>query len=165
MKIKKEHFIMARARNIGQKLAEQEFERLSKIASKKDEKKIKIYLDEYGNEVHVKGPLVDRVRKTESLAERIARYDRLSAAVAASRASMVHALGDMFTDEPDEDPNDDTLMDNVEIRDDFGEVINPTPVKEPEIGVQEGEKPAATTSQAGEKPTVEPVSDPETVQE
>ena len=165
MKIKKEHFILARARNIGQKLAEQEFERMSKLVSKKDEKKIKIYLDEYGNEVHVKGPLVDRVRKTESLAERIARYDRLSAAVAASRASMVHALGDMFTNEPDEDPNDDSLMDNVEIRDDFGEVINPTPVKKPEIGVQEGEKPAASTIQAGEKPTVEPVSEPETVQE
>lgn len=165
MKIKKEYFILARARNIGQKLAEQEFERLSKIASKKEEKKIKIYLDEYGNEVHVKGPIVDRVRKSETLAERIARYDRLSAAVAASRASMAHVFGDMFTDEPDEDPNDDSLMDNVEIRDDFGEVISPTPVEKPEIGVQEGEQTAAPQSQAVEEPTVEPVSEPETVQE
>ncbi len=125
MKISKESFILARARNIGHDLANAEFERLSKSLSKSRNEKAKIYLDEYGNEVHVRGPLVDRIRKTETLAERIARYDRLAAAVSASRASMQFALGEMFTNDPEEDPNDDSLLDNTEVRDEFGEVISP----------------------------------------
>lgn len=127
MKLDKKAFIFARARNIGHTLAEEEFKRLQERAkSKKSD--VKIYLDEYGNEVHVKGPIVDRVRKVETLQERIARYDRLAASVRASRASMSYLMGEMFTDEDDEDPYDDSSMSDVVMKDDFGDDI---PVKSP----------------------------------
>lgn len=160
MKIRKEQFVLARARNIGQKMAEAEFDRMTKLVSDKKKDRVKVYLDEMGNEVHVKGPLVDRVRKTESLAERIARYDRLYIAVRANR----QAMQSMLFEESEEGDDDYSSMEDVETRDDFGEIVN-TPQKEPEIGVQEGGQPAAPQSQAGDKPTVEPVSEPETVQE
>lgn len=160
MKIDKKHFILSRARNIGKVLAEEEFKLLQERA-KARVSTVKIYLDEYGNEVHVKGPIVDRVRKVETLQERIQRYDRLAAAVRASRASMMHAMGEMFTDDPDEDPEDDSLLDDTPSRDEFGDL---TPnFKRQEIGAQDGEEPAAPTSQAGVQPTAEPVSEPEPV--
>lgn len=180
MKIDKTSYIKSRARNIGMDAAVKEFDNIlskAKIAAADIKKAIEktpekangtaisfdvqMYFDEFGREVHVKGPIVDRVRKVESLKDKIARFDRLAVTVANSR-NMNHMI-DMVTNAPDENVEDDSLLDDTIFKDDFGEDI--TPVKEPEIGVQEGEKPAATTSQAGEKPTVEPVSEPETVQE
>ena len=159
MKIDKKDFIFSRARNIGNVLAAKEWAKLQSLARARVST-VKVYLDEYGNEVHVKGPIVDRLRKVESLEERIKRYDRLAAAVRASRASMMHVMGEMFTEDPDEDPEDDSLLDDTPIRDEFGD-LTPNP-KRQEIGAQDGEEPAAPTSQAGVQPTAEPVSEPET---
>lgn len=153
MKLNKKDFIFARARNIGIELAEAEFARIKTKADEAAKNKVRIYLDEYGNEVHVRGPLVDRVRKIESLSERIARYDRLAASVRASRAAMMHAMGEMFTDEADEDPNDDSLLDNVPEKDDFGEDHY---IKQP-AAPEKGEAAAnGSAALSGDEPVTQP---------
>lgn len=170
MKLNKKDFIFARARNIGMELAEAEFARIKTKVDNAAKAKVRIYLDEFGNEVHVRGPLIDRVRKIESLPERIARYDRLAASVRASRAAMMHAMGEMFTDEAEEDPNDDTLLDNVPERDVFGDEHYVKQPAVPEKGVATANGSAALS---GDEPVTQPsapaepaiIADGETVEE
>lgn len=178
MKVDKDLYLKMRARNIGMDKAVKEFNSILARAKKQAEDikkvqscqvddstgtvitmKVKMYFDEFGREVHVNGPLIDRVKKVETLQEKIARFDRLAAQVRNSRQNMHLAFGDMMTDE-EEDLEDDSLLDDTPIRDEFGDDI--TPVKRPETGVQAGEEPAAATSQSGVQPTAEPVSEPET---
>lgn len=85
----------------------------------------KVYLNDVGSEVHVQGENIARVSKTESLAEKIARFDRLAAYVRQSRAAQMLLSsdfedGDGYTDE---ELNDDSFADEQDPFDEFGEPI------------------------------------------
>lgn len=90
----------------------------------------KMYLDEFGREIHVRGPLVAQVGKPESLREKIARFDRLAEQVARSRAIMMSTV-DEFGPDVDEDPDDDSFLDDIDETDPFGDpiVAEPLPAK------------------------------------
>lgn len=113
----------------------------------------KIYLNEAGNEVHVSGPLVANLHESETLAQKIARFDRLAAMVRQNRAIMQSVLNeDDDYEESDEELLDDSFADDVSSDfDDFGDPIandNPSPV-----GATNGDEPAgkpAAPQQAGQ---------------
>lgn len=164
MKLLKEQFIAGRIRHKTVELAEKEYTRLVKAREIRAKNAVNIYLDEYGNEVHVQGPLINRVRKVETLQERIARFDRLAAAVNASRQAMAFVANEIgvigvdkhgqpiFADGVIEDPADfDKLTDVPEI-DAFGEVI---PVAKP---AQPEETPADNGGAgiSGDEPVSQP---------
>lgn len=175
MKIDKNAYLKSRARNIGMDAAVKEFDNIlskAKIAAadikkaieKEPEKAngtaisfdVQMYFDEFGREVHVKGPIVDRVRKVESLKDKIARFDRLAATVANSRN--INHMIDMVTNAPDEDVEDDSLLDDIIIKDDFGEDITPT---HQAIGEEQGGSQPAPTAKADGEPVSEPVASPD----
>lgn len=110
-----------------------------------------------GGEIHRGESVVDRISKPETLREKIARFDRLSARV---RQDRMFALGMLQDSIPDgEDSEDDFDFESGEIIDDFGDVVEipSQPVVKPvESGDGDGEKAAAPQSQAAEKPSEEP---------
>lgn len=114
-----------------------------------------------GGEIHRGESVVDRISKPETLREKIARFDRLAARVRQDRQYLAMLGGEMLS--PDDEDPDDFDFESGEIRDDFGDVVEipsqpvPKPVKS---GDGDGEEPAATNSQAGEKPSEEPDENP-----
>lgn len=172
MKIFDKDFIAGRAKAMSAAVVEKKLAEYKKAAELRKKNASKIYLDEYGNEVHINGPVVETVHKVETLQERIARYDRLAAAVRASRQAMNFVANEMgvigvdkhgqpiFGKDVVEDPEDFEKLSDVEEIDDFGDVI-----EKPAIGVQDGEKIAAPQSQAIEEPIEKPVADPVPEQE
>lgn len=125
------------------------------------EKAKKVYLNEFGNEVHINGPKVAIVQKTETLKDKVERLDRLAQAVRASRAAMMGIFEDMgvrgvdkngnpvFDDE--EDPDDFTLLDDVQQVDEFGDIVANSNIKPSADAVAPAGEPAAPTA----KPAVE----------
>ena len=110
-----------------------------------------------GGEIHRGESVVDRLSKPETLREKIARFDRLSARVCQDRQYLAQIGGEMLS--PDDDNPDDFDFEDGEYVDDFGDiVVTPTnPVVNPvESGDVEGEKAAATQSPAAEQPITEP---------
>lgn len=124
MEITKEIFYASRRKVEGIKVAQDSF-KVSKSFDTKIDKSSnipsKMYLDEYGREIHVRGPLVASTQKPESLREKIARFDRLAEQVRRNRALMFGLLQDI--EEDDEDVCDDKLLDDVVELDPFGEPI------------------------------------------
>lgn len=83
-----------------------------------------VYINVYGEEVHVNGPIVQPVAKFETLAEKIARFDRLAANVAANRALLLELSQSGVFDDSEETPEEeDKAMEEVESVDDFGDVV------------------------------------------
>lgn len=112
-------FVMQHKKASGIEAAKSMLKEMKEEASKvKDHDKV--YINVYGNEVHVKGPSVVTLAKPESLAEKIARFERLAEQVRINR-SLLQGLVQEIVD--DEDPNDDDNLDDVKDYDDFGEVI------------------------------------------
>lgn len=110
-----------------------------------------VYLNEFGNEVHVNGPVAESLMKEETLQERIARFDRLADTVAAIRMARSMGLIEGETDEFEEDVNDDSLLDDIEIRDDFGDIVEKVSVAEPKNSASAAQTmPAASVS--GDEP-------------
>lgn len=87
---------------------------------KKNEKPSKVYLNEFGAEVHVNGDVVASLSKGETLIEKIARFNRLEEQVAAIRFAQQNGMLPPF-DDFEEDVNDFSLLDDVEIIDEFGD--------------------------------------------
>lgn len=113
-----------------------------------------VFLNEFGNEVHQKGDLAASLVKGETLRERIARFDALAERVAAIR--MARALGVLPSEEIEEDVNDDSLLDDVEIRDDFGDIVSVAEPAKPEKSVsKETVPPMSVGDISGDEP-VEP---------
>ena len=127
--LSKEIFVKMYSKAIGKVQAEEMYDQVVKsLPVKKDARKV--YLNAFGAEVHVNGDVSAALKKGETLAERIARFDRLSAQVAAIRYA--RAMGMLPEDEGDEeDVNDFSKLDDVEIKDDFGDVIEKPSVAEP----------------------------------
>lgn len=128
MEITKEIFLESRRKVDGITSAKvTAFDNVRKAKSEEQPKKV--FLDVYGREIHVNGPLVASTSKPESLREKIERFDRLAERVRMSRAIMMDTLDEF--DGPDEDPDDDTLLDDTPELDPFGDpiVAEPTPVK------------------------------------
>ena len=127
----------------------------------------KVYLNEFGNEVHVNGPTVAFL-KTETLREKIERLNRLAATVRANRAAMAQVYNDMGFVGIDkngnpvveqEDPNDFSLLDDVEQRDEFGDVIvNSNKKPSADAGAPAGE-PAAPPAKPAEEQAAEASGD------
>lgn len=116
------------------------------------------YLSPTGGEVHLGESTVDRITKVESLREKVARFERLAARVRQSLPYGMELAKELAGE--DEDPDDFDFEDG-EYVDEFGDVHIPMSGKDVEIAECEGEKPAATNSQAGEKPSDEVVSESE----
>lgn len=113
----------------------------------KDEPVKTFVLSPTGGEIHRGESVVDRISKPETLREKIARFDRLSARV---RQDRMFALGMLQDSIPDgEDSEDDFDFEDGEIRDDFGDIIE-TPVQPVETKVEPEPEPVA-------EPTGDPV--------
>lgn len=80
----------------------------------------KVYINVYGAEVHVNGPVVAFVKKTETLAEKVARFERLAANVKAQRQLMYSLAKDMLEEDETEEEAE-KAMEEVESVDEFGE--------------------------------------------
>lgn len=114
-------FIEMYSKAIGKAAAREMLSEVRKTLSIK-EKPTESYLNEFGNEVHVNGDVSASLTKGETLQERIARFDKLADQVAAIRYA--RAMGMLPDDDgPDEDVNDFSKLDDVEIRDDFGDIV------------------------------------------
>lgn len=124
------------------------------------EKAKKVYLNEFGNEVHINGPKIAIVQKTETLKEKVERLDRLAQAVRASRSAMMGVFEDMGVRGIDkngqpvfdeEDPDDFSLLDDVQQVDEFGDIIANSNIKPSADAVAPAVEPAAPTA----KPALE----------
>lgn len=114
------------------------------------------YLSPTGGEIHVNGPTVQYIKKSESLAEKIARFDALSERVHADQRLMFGVVSDLVSE--DDDPDDYDFADGNDV-DEFGDVIEKVPAKgeqplsaEPAQPVKEQVEPA---------PVAEPAANPE----
>lgn len=146
----KKTFIGMYKKAIGASQAAKMFDEVQSI-QKKQETHSEVYLNEFGNEVHVKGDMVASLVKGETLKERIARFDKLAERVAAVR--MARALGILPSEDIEEDVNDDTLLDDVEIRDDFGDIVEKPTVAEPEKSVAKATVPPMSAAEiSGDEP-------------
>lgn len=125
----------------------------------KDELVKTFVLSATGGEIHRGESVVDRISKPETLKQKIARFERLAQKVRQSRESLYLAMQDSIPD--GDDPADDFEFEDGDFVDDFGDVIEPNKPIKPAIGEGEGVQPAAPHSQAGDKPSDEPVADPD----
>ncbi len=83
-----------------------------------------------GGEIHRGESVVDHISKPETLREKIARFDRLSAKVRQDRQYLAMMGGEMLS--PDDENPDDFDFDDGEYVDDFGDiVVTPTQPVEP----------------------------------
>lgn len=80
----------------------------------------KVYINVYGAEVHVNGPVVSFLKKPETLAEKVVRFERLAAAVKAQR-KLMYSLAKDVLEEDETDEEADKAMEEVESVDDFGD--------------------------------------------
>lgn len=125
---KDEIFVAQHKKAMGEEKARKMLEDVKK-AYKSEEKPKKVYISVYGGEVHVNGPVVVQVEKPETLAEKIARFERLAETVRANRSLMSQLAHDIISDD-EEDINDDSLLDDVEDLDAFGEPVQKVSVAE-----------------------------------
>lgn len=150
----KKTFIDMYKKAIGASRAEKMYNEVmecQKELKKRSEALYDVFLNEFGNEVHLKGDMAASLIKGETLKERIARFDRLSEHVAAVR--MARALGVLPSEDIEEDVNDDTLLDDVEIRDDFGDIVEKPTVAGPEKSVAEATVPPMSAAEiSGDEP-------------
>lgn len=128
-------FICQHKKACGEDKAKKMLESLKKQETKKEDHK-KVYISIYGGEVHVNGPVAVCVRKPESLAEKIARFEALAERVAANRMLVHQVINDTFN-EGDEDVLDDKIDDFDDV-DDFGELVEKQPVAKPKEFTAEG---------------------------
>lgn len=144
MKIISTDFLLGRAKINAAKDVQASFDAFKASIAKLAKNASKVYLNEFGNEVHVNGPTV-AILKTETLREKIERLDRLAATVRANRAAMAQVYSDLGVVGVDrngnpvveeEDPTDFSLLDDVEIKDEFGEPIEKPIVAEPKTASQ-----------------------------
>lgn len=154
MKISEKDFIQAHIKQASAKtLAE-----LVKVSPEptEEEQPKNAYLSPTGGEIHVNGPTVQYLNKGESLAEKIARFDRLSEQVAQNRRLMAGLVEDMMSEE--EDPDDFDFIDGEDV-DEFGDIIEKAPVK----GVQPlpAEPAQPVKEQVEPAPVAEPTATPE----
>lgn len=80
----------------------------------------KVYINVYGAEVHVNGPVAVGVARPETLKEKIARFNRLAANVKAHRQLMMGLYQDMVSDD-ETDEEAEKAMEEVVSVDDFGD--------------------------------------------
>lgn len=83
----------------------------------------KVYISIYGGEVHVNGPLVSPVLKPETLAQKIARFERLAEHVRANRALLAELAQTGLFDDEESEEDEDKAMEEVESVDEFGEKV------------------------------------------
>ena len=170
MKVSISDFIQSRAKIKAAQDVQASFDNFKASIAKFAKNASKVYLNEFGNEVHVNGPIV-AVLKTETLREKIERLDRLAATVRANRAAMMQVYNDMGVVGIDkdgnpvveeEDPNDFSLLDDVETKDEFGEsLLDDVETKDEfgEVVANSNKKPSADAdAPAGEPaaPTAKP---------
>ena len=131
MKISVTEFLHGRAKIKAAQDVQASFDAFKASIAKFAKNASKVYLNEFGNEVHVNGPTV-AVLKTETLREKIERLNRLAATVRANRAAMAQVYNDLGVVGIDkngnpvveeEDPNNFSLLDDVEQRDEFGDIV------------------------------------------
>lgn len=111
----------------------------------KDEPVKTFVLSATGGEIHRGESVVDRITKPETLREKIARFERLAQRVRQSREMAYAALQDSIPDGADD--ADDFDFEDGEIRDDFGDAIEPV-------------KPVVPKSEPDTVPVAEPTGDP-----
>lgn len=129
--LSKDVFVKMYSKAIGKAQAEEMYDNVVSMLPK-EKKPSKVYLNAFGAEVHVNGDVAAAMNKGETLQERIARFDKLAAQVAAIRYA--RAMGMLPEDDgPEEDVNDFSKLDDVEIRDDFGDVVENPSVAEPAL--------------------------------
>ena len=149
----KQIFIGMYKKAIGASRAAKMFEEAQSI-QKEQKTHSEVFLNEFGNEVHVKGDLAASLLKGETLKERIARFDALAERVAAIR--LARQVGILPSEDVEEDVNDDSLLDDVEIRDDFGDIVSVAEPAKPEKSVsKETVPPMSAGDISGDEP-VEP---------
>lgn len=160
MKISMSDFLQGRAKIKAAQDVQAAFDSFKSSIAKFSKSASKVYLNEFGNEVHVNGPTV-AVLKTETLREKIERLDRLAATVRANRAAMAQVFDDMGVVGIDkngnpvveeEDPTDFGLLDDVEQRDEFGDIVaNSNKKPSADADAPAGEPAAPTAKPAAEQ--------------
>lgn len=160
MKISMSDFLQGRAKIKAAQDVQAAFDNFKASVVKFAKNASKVYLNEFGNEVHVNGPTV-AVLKTETLREKIERLDRLAAVVRANRAAMSQVFEDMGVVGIDkdgrpvieeEDPTDFGLLDDVEQRDEFGDIVaNSNKKPSADADAPAGEPAASTAKPAAEQ--------------
>ena len=100
---KDELFIEIRKKAMGEDAAKKMLS-LAKKSVEGQVKPTKVYLNIYGNEVHVNGDVSASLSKGETLQEKIARFDRLSAQVSAIR--LARQMGVLSLEDDDEEDID-----------------------------------------------------------
>lgn len=107
----------------GEEKAKKMLEDMKKTFSNKEKSAKKVFIDVYGAEVHVNGPLVASVNKPETLRQKIARFDRLAENVRLNRALLNElAQSGLFDDEIETDEESDKEIESVVDVDEFGDV-------------------------------------------
>ncbi len=109
-----------------------------------------------GGEIHRGESVVDRISKPETLREKIARFDRLSARVRQDRQYLAQIGGEMLS--PDDENPDNFDFDDGEYVDDFGDiVVTPTQPVEPKVEPETvpAAEPTADPAEADPTPATE----------
>lgn len=160
MKVSISDFIQSRAKIKAAQDVQASFDSFKASIAKFAKNASKVYLNEFGNEVHVNGPKV-AILKTETLRKKIERLDRLAASVRANRAAMSQVFDDMGIVGIDkdgrpvieeEDPTDFGLLDDVEQRDEFGDIVaNSNKKPSADADAPAGEPAAPTAKPAAEQ--------------
>lgn len=113
-----------------------------------------VQISPVGGEIHSGESLVDRVGESETLAQKIARFDRLAQTVVQNRAYMLHMAQEMMGD--DGEP-DDIYGDEFDDVDPFGDIIEKS--SEKPDGVASANESAAPTAGPTEEQEAEPSGD------
>lgn len=147
----KKTFVDMYKKAIGSSRAEKMFQEVQSIQKdKKDHSEV--YLNEFGNEIHVNGDMAASLLKGETLKERIARFDALAERVAAVR--LARQMGILPSEDVEEDINDDSLLDDVEIKDDFGDVIEKPTIAEKKESVASATVPPMSAAEVSDDESV-----------
>lgn len=100
--------------------------------------------------------MVDRITKTETLREKIARFDRLAARLRLDHQYLAQIGGEMLS--PDDENPDDFDFADGEYVDDFGDiVVTPTQPVEPKAEPETVPVAEPTADPAEADPTLAPV--------
>lgn len=107
----------------GEENAKKMLEDVKKSHLDEEKRAKKVFINVYGAEVHVNGPIIASVNKPETLRQKIARFDRLAENVRANRALLNElAQSGLFDDETETDEESDKEIESVVDVDDFGDV-------------------------------------------